>query len=238
MWIDEIGLKNRATMYDADNFKRAGNTFLFSPKRDIGTLIAAKDWIGFGYFRPDFELAPTTDVQRTEVKVQDPQGGPIFTLIEDTTEVTAVYESIEPVTPSAEVRALHKGAVPKMLTGVAGLAGTTISPFAPGASIEGSAMAIRILEDAPGGAEQRYELYYHQSIALQSNGYGNYEGRSTPIFRAPVRSGATTLLDTGLLDAFEGSVSRMGAYFEGPVSELAAMINALKGEADALDPTT
>lgn len=236
MWIDEIGLKNRATMYDVDNFKRAGNTFLFSPKRALGTLIAAGDWVGFGYFRPDFQLAPTTDVQRTEIKVQDPQGGPAFTLIEDITEVTAVYETIEPVTPSAEVRALHKGAVPTMVNG-AGLTGVTISPFTAGASIEGSAMAIRILEDAAGGEEQRFELFYHQSIALQSNGYGDYEGRSTPIFRAPVRSGSTSLTDAGLLNAYEGSVSGMGAYFEGPVSSLAALINALKSESDALDPT-
>lgn len=233
-WIDEIGLKNRNEMYNSDNFKRAGNTFIFSPKSSIGTLILKGDWVGFGYFRPDFQLAPTTDVQRTEIKVQDPQGGPSFTLVEDTTEVSAIYETIEPVTPSAEIRVLHKGAVPKLIT-AAGLEGTTISPFMAGASIEGSAMAIRILEDAVGGAEQRFELFYHQSIALQSNGYGDYEGRSTPIFRAPVCSGATTLTDQGLLADYEGSISGLGAYFEGPVSELAALVNALKGESAQFD---
>ncbi|MDO4244565.1 MAG: hypothetical protein Q4C89_00890 [Deinococcus sp.] len=234
-WIDDIGLKNRATMYDADNFKRAGNTFLFSPKRPLGALIAAGDWVGFGYFRPDFELAPTTDVQRTEIKVQDPNGGPAFTLLEDITDITAVYDAIEPVTPSPEVRALHKGAVPTAVQG-AGLSGVTISPFTAGASIEGSAMAIRVLEDAVGGTEQRFELYYHQGVALQSNGYGNYEGRSTPIFRAPVRSGATTLTDEGLLAAYEGSVSNLGAYFEGPISALAPLVKALMTESAALDP--
>lgn len=237
MWIDDINLKNRTSMYDVENFKRAGNTFLFSPKSDIGTLILKGDWVGFGYFKPDFQLAPTTDVQRTEIKVQDPQGGPAFTLLEDITEVSAIYEAIEPVTPSTEIRVLHKGAVPKVLTGVAGLEGTTISPFTAGASIEGSAMAIRILEDALGGPEQRYELYYHQSLALQSNGFGDYEGRSTPIFRAPVRNGATTFVDTGLLDDYESSISGLGAYFEGPVSELATLVNALKGESAQFDVT-
>lgn len=232
--LAKVGLKNFADMYLNDNFKRAGNTFLFSPREDIGTLLQKGDWVGFGYFRPDFQLAPTTDVQRTEIKAQDPNGGPDFTLTEDVTEVSAIYEAIEPITPSAAVRALHKGAVPTAITS-AGLTNVTISPFTVGASIQGSAIAIRILEDAVGGAEQRFELYYHQSIALQNNGYSDYEGRSIPSFRAPVRNGATTLTDTGLLAEYEGSISGLGAYFEGPISELAALIIALKGESAELD---
>lgn len=229
-YIDALNVKNKDSQFNADNFRRVGNFVLVSPLAAVGALILPADWVGLGYFRPDAQLAPTTDVQRSPILVQNPQGGQPITLLEDTTDVSAIYETIEPVTADEYIQALHQGSVPVALTD-ATLNGSTISPFEPGASIEARMMVIRITEGS--AATKRYELFWHPRVALQSNGLGDYEGRATRIFRVPVRQWGGQFEADGVLAAFGNAKGDMGAVFQGPINELAALVTALKGEAAA-----
>lgn len=226
--IDAFGLLNQDSQFDVKNFKRLGAFVMVSPTSAIGTLIPKNGWVGFGYFAPDAEIAPTTDVQRNPILVRNPMGGPPVTLMEDISDVSAIYETIEPVISDEYIQALHQGSVPTDLTG-ATVPGSTMSPFQVGASIEARYILIRISEGAT-EADRTYEVYWHPRVALQNNGFGTYEGRDTRRFRAPVRTWNGALVSAELEAA---ALSDMGAIFLGPLSELTELITILKAEAAA-----
>lgn len=225
--IAALALGNQDTMFSRDNFRRVGNTVILSPTSAMGDLLTPDTFYGLGYFEPDAQIAPETDVQRSEITVQNPQGGPPVVLMEDVSEVSAIY-TIEAVTPDATVQALHLGAVPTPLTD-ATVDGSTISPFEVGMSVEARMMVIRILEATQAG--QRYELLWHPRVAVQNDGFGEYEGRTTRQFRIPVRTWLGDFTAAGKLATFNGRKSGMGAIFSGPIDELAALVEILKGEA-------
>lgn len=222
-----LALGNQATMFSADNFRRVGNTVILSPTAAMGTALRPDTFYGLGYFEPDAQIAPETDVTRNEITVQNPQGGQPIVLMEDVSEVSAVY-TVEAVTPDMAVQALHLGSVPTALTDAA-VDGSTISPFDVGMSVEARMMVIRILEANASG--QRYELLWHPRVAVQNDGFGEYEGRTTRQFRIPVRTWLGSFTQSGELAQFNGRKSGMGAIFSGPIDELAALVDILKGEA-------
>lgn len=232
--IDQLALLNGDSQYSKDNFKRIGNSVIVSPVEAVGDLIPANALIGLGFFEPDAQMAPTTDVQRNPILVQNPMGGPPVTLLEDASDISIVYENVEPVTADKYIDALHLGGSPTAVAGVGG--GTvTINPFEPGASILARLFVLRLLEGA--GAEKRFELLVHLRAAIQADGFGEYEGRTTRNFRIPVQAYGGTLTSAAL-KAYAPQMSSYGAIFKGTVADLPALWENLKteGVASAVAP--
>lgn len=218
--------KNSTTARQAANLTREGRQVLLSPLEAFGTILAATEWADLGLFPPAEKVAINTNVTRESIKAQDPNGGPDLLLVEDTTEVTATYDNIPVLTPDETVRALHVGSVPVAMTDA--LAGGTISPFAPGASIPARMIVIRRHQ---GGADPLYKVYWHPRVAIQNNGEGDNQNRETLQFRVPVQSYLGDL--SVALDAYSAQVGPMGAIFTIPASKLDALLDILKGEAAA-----
>lgn len=218
--------KNSTTARQAANLTREGRQVLLSPLEAFGTILAATEWADLGLFPPAEKVAINTNVTRESIKAQDPNGGPDLLLVEDTTEVTATYDNIPVLTPDETVRALHVGSVPVALTDT--LAGGTISPFAPGASIPARMIVIRRHQ---GGPDPLYKVYWHPRVAIQNNGEGDNQNRETLQFRVPVQSYLGDL--SPALDAYSAQVGPMGAIFTIPASKLDALLDILKGEAAA-----
>lgn len=223
-----LALGNADTMFSVDNFSRLGNTVIVSPTAPLGTLVRPDTFYGLGYFEPDAQIAPETDLTRDEILVQNPEGGQPIVLMEDVSDVSAVY-TVETVTPDDVVQALHMGSVPTLLAD-ATVNESTISPFEVGMSIEARMMVIRITEAKRDGS-RRYELLWHPRVALQNDGFGEYQGRTTRQFRIPVRTWQGAFTAGGALAAFNGRKSGMGAIFNGPIEELPALVEILRGEA-------
>ncbi|MFC6660095.1 hypothetical protein [Deinococcus multiflagellatus] len=172
--------KNTATARLSANLTKEGRQALFSPLEDFGTVLTADEWADLGLFPPAEKLAITTNISSTDIKAQDPEGGPDLTLATDVTDVTATYDNIPILTPDALVRALHVGSMPTAMAGA--LAGATISPFAPGASIMGRFILIRRHK---GAGDPIFKVYWHPRFALQNNGEGDSQGKDTLQFRGP-----------------------------------------------------
>ena len=231
--IDQLALLNGDSQYSKDNFKRIGNSVIVSPLEAVGTLIPANALVGMGFFEPDAQMAPTSNVQRNPIPVQNPMGGPAITLMEDASEIEVVYESVEPVTADQYIDALHLGGSPKVMAAVGG--GTvTINPFDPGASILARLFVLRLLEGT--GAQKRFELLFHPRAAIQADGFGEYEGRTTRVFRLPVQAYGGELTSE-LLAEFTPQLSPYGAIFKGTVADLPTLWDALKTEATAAPAT-
>lgn len=218
--------KNSSTARQSKNLSREGRQVFVSPLVDVGDIDVA-DWVDLGLFPPGEKVSPTNNVTREPIKAQDPAGGPDLLLVEDVTDVTAVYDNIPVLTPDEYVRRLHLGSTPVAMTEAA-LAGTTISPFDPGASIPARMILVR-RHKASG--DPIYKVYWHPRVALQNNGEGDNQNKETVQFRVPVQSFTGTL--SAALDDYAPSISPLGAIFSVPASKLDALLDILKAEAPA-----
>lgn len=214
---------NNATSRLATNLSREGRTVLFSPLDNFGTILA-DTWINLGLFPPQEKIALTTNTNTTDIKAQNPDGGPDDLLAQDVGDATAVYDSIPVLTPDETVRALHVGSPAAPLTGA--LAGGTISPFTIGAAINGRMIVIRKHQ---GGGDPLQKVYWHPRVSLQNNGNGDNQNRETLQFRAPVLAWSGTFAAD--LSAYEAQRSSLGAIFTIPNSKLQALLDALDDEA-------
>lgn len=217
--------KNSTTARLSKNLSREGRQVFVSPLSAVGD-IAVTDWVDLGLFPPGEKVSPTNNVTREPIRAQDPAGGPDLLLVEDVTDVTAVYDNIPILTPDEYVRRLHLGSAPTAMTG--DLTGATISPFDPGASILARMILVR-RHKASG--DPVYKVYWHPRVALQNNGEGDNQNKETVQFRVPVQSFIGELSDA--LDAYAPSISPLGAIFSVPASKLDALLDILKAEAPA-----
>lgn len=214
---------NAATARSAQNLTVEGREVMWRLKSAFGTLPAGT-WIVAGLFPPDAKISVTTDVTRTEVLAQNPEGGAPIQLTEDVTGVSAVYDSIPVLTPDETVRMLHAGAVPVPLTGA--LEGGTISPFEVGASIPVTQVVIRRHKGA--AADRLFKVYVHFTVGLQANGEGDSQGKETLDFRAPVQAFDKNLLEAdSALAAFKPQIGDLGAVFTIPANKLQALLDAI-----------
>lgn len=214
---------NNATSRLATNLTREGRTVLVSPLEDFGTILA-DTWINLGLFPPQEKIALTTNTNTTDIKAQNPDGGPDDLLAQDVSDATAVYDSIPVLTPDETVRALHVGSPAAAMTGA--LAGGSISPFAIGAAINCRMIVIR---KHLGGADPLQKVYWHPRVSLQNNGEGDNQNRETLQFRAPVLAWNGVFLTD--LSAYESQKGTLGAIFTIPNSKLTALLDALNDEA-------
>lgn len=214
---------NAATAKLAANATKSGRQVIVIPRENFGDLIDAGEAINLGLLPPDAKIDITTDIQRTTVYAQNPEGGPDLLLEEDVTQVSAIYEDISILTPDDLVRSLHVGAVPSALAG--DLEGGTISPFAPGASISASLIVVR---QHPGAnADRLFKVYWHPRVGLQSAGEGDSQGKETLKFRAPIQAFDTALVVNPALQAYKPKIGSMGAIFTIPASKLDTLVNLL-----------
>lgn len=224
-------IKNANDAQSADNLTREGRQVLFSPLDAFGNLLTASEWADLGLFPPAEKLSITTNVTSTDIKAQDPNGGPDLLLRTDVTDVTASYDNIPVITPSTLVRALHVGSTPMATTGA--LAGGTISPFSPGASIVGRMVVIR---RHVGGSDPLYKVYWHPRVGLQNNGEGESQGVETLQFKAAIQAFTAQANLPTELQPYVSQIGSMGAIFTIPASKLEALKDILlnaaeKGEA-------
>ena len=217
-------IANASTARSSENLTIEGRQVLWRLKNAFGTYPAGS-WIDAGLFPPDAKISVTTDVQRTQVLAQNPDGGAPILLDEDITSVSAVYDDIPVLTPDNTVRALHGGAVPVAMTG--DLEKGTIAPFEVGASIPVAQVVVRRHKGQD--ADRLFKVYVHFSVGLQANGEGDSQGKETLRFRAPVQSFNKDLLNpTSTLATYKPQISEMGAVFTIPASKL----DVLLGEID------
>ncbi|WP_155300958.1 hypothetical protein [Deinococcus kurensis] len=217
---------NAATAKLADNLTREGRQVLISPLDDFGTILTADEWADMGLFPPAEKLAITTNVTSTDIKAQDPNGGPDLLLRTDVTDVTASYDNIPVLTPDDVIRALHVGSIPTALAGP--LAGGTISPFAPGASIQARMIVIRRHQ---GGSDPLYKVYWHPRIGLQNNGEGDNQNQETLQFKAAIQAFTEQANLPAELQAYVTQVGSMGSIFTIPSSKLSALLDVLEDAA-------
>lgn len=229
--------KNSSTAQLAANLSREGRQVLFSPLSDFGDLLTADEWADFGLFPPQEKIAINSNVSSTDIKAQDPNGGPDITLATDVTEVSASYDSIPAFTPDNLIRSLHIGSVPKNLTGA--LAGATISPFAPGMSIAGRLIVIRRHLATAAEPDPTFKVYWHPRVGLQNAGEGDNQNRETLIFKAAIQAFLDQTKLPAALQDVKKEVGTMGAIFTVPASLLDELLDVLKdaGKLNAVAPT-
>ena len=214
---------NNATAESIANLSREGNTLYVSPVEVFGT-IAAGSWVRLGYFAPGDNFYPTTNTSTEQVKAQNPEGGPDLILAEETTEASAVYENVAPLTPSREVLALHTGAPGTPMTGT--FAGGTISPFTIGSSV--LARMIVVKKRAGASADRPQKVFWHPRVGLQNAGVTQKENKDVPQFRIPVLAWNGTFSTD--LSEYEAAKTSLGAVFTIPDSKLDALLLALADE--------
>lgn len=216
---------NAAESYDADNLSRTGNEVLLSPRTAFGS-IDKNEWVRVGYFDPADDIAPTTNTNTTDIKAQNPTGGPDILLLQETTEATAIFESIAPLTPSNEILELHAGA-PAVPVGAGGI---TVSPFTIGATI-GTRMIVvkRRLTTDP---DRIQKVYWFPNVGLASNGTVDKQNRKAPQFRGSILTWDGDVVDAEI-DAAIPDGPFMGQVFNVPNSQLDAFLTKLMAEAPA-----
>lgn len=219
--------KNASTSQLSDNLTREGRQVLFSPLDPFGDLLTVNDWADMGLFPPAEKLAINTNITSTDIKAQDPNGGPDLLLRTDVTDVTASYDNIPVLTPDNTIRALHVGSIPMATTGA--LAGGSISPFAPGASITGRMIVIRRHTQASG--DPLYKVYWHPRVGLQNNGEGDNQNQETLQFKAAIQGFTEQANLPAALQPYKTYVGSMGAIFTIPASKLDALLDILKDAA-------
>lgn len=213
---------NNNTARAAENAVKEGRQILWVLREAFGN-IPAGSVIDAGLFPTDEKIAVTTDIQRTSVFAQNPEGGADLLLTEDVTQVSATYDSIPVLTPDDTVRALHAGSTPTPMTGTHD--GVTVSPFAPGMSIPVSQIVVR---RHPGANTQRLQrVFWHPRMGLQSAGEGDNSGKETLIFRGVVQSINKELIVNPALTPYLESIGAMGAIFNVPNDKLASFLEVL-----------
>lgn len=218
-------IPNAAASIDPSNLSREGNEVLISPRVAFGS-IAKNTWRRVGYFDPADDISPTTNTNTNDITAQNPSGGPDILLEQEVTEATAVYESIAPMTPSAEIVALHAGA-PAVPVGAGGI---TASPFTIGATIGARMIVIkRRLSNDP---ERIQRVYWHPNVGLANNGTVDKQGRKAPQFRVSVLTWAGTITDADIEAAVTVSPT-MGVIFNVPDDQLDDFLTRLMAEAPA-----
>ncbi|EYB67022.1 hypothetical protein DEIPH_ctg052orf0017 [Deinococcus phoenicis] len=232
-----LNAKNAATAQLSANLNKEGRQALFSPLEDFGAILTADEWADFGLFPPAEKLAINTNVTSTDIKAQDPYGGPDIILKTDVTDVTASYDNIPVLTPDTTIRALHVGSVPVALAGA--LAGASISPFAPGMSIQGRLIVIRRHRATAGESDPLYKVYWHPRVGLQNNGEGDNQNQETLQFKAAIQGFLDQAKLPAELQGVKTQVGSMGSIFTIPASKLDALLDVLKDAAklDAVAPT-
>ncbi|MCD0160065.1 hypothetical protein IHN63_01965 [Deinococcus sp. 6YEL10] len=214
---------NNATAESIANLSREGNTIFVSPVEAFGT-IAANSWIRLGYFAPGDNFYPTTNTSTEQVKAQNPEGGPDIVLAEETTEASAVYENVAPLTPSSEILALHTGAPGTPMTGA--FAGGTISPFTIGSSILARMMVVK--KRAGSSASRPQKVFWHPRVGLQNAGTTQKENKDVPQFRIPVLAWNGAFKAD--LSEYQAAKTSLGAVFTIPDDKLDALLLALADE--------
>lgn len=218
---------NAAASVDPANLSRTGNEVLVSPRVAYGS-IAKNSWLRLGYFDPADDIAPTTNTNTTDIMAQNPTGGADILLATDTTEATAVFESIAPLTPSKEVLALHAGA-PAVNVGNAST-GVTVSAFTIGATI-GTRMIV-IKRRLSADAKRLVQVYWFPNVGLANNGTVDKQNRKAPQFRGSILAWDGTITDTDINAAIT-SRPFMGQVFNVPDDGLDAFLTKLMAEAPA-----
>lgn len=218
---------NAAASVDPANLSRTGNEVLVSPRVAYGS-IAKNAWLRLGYFDPADDIAPTTNTNTTDIMAQNPTGGADILLATDTTEATAVFESIAPITPSKEIIALHAGA-PAVNVGNAST-GVTVSPFTIGASI--GVRMIVVKRRLSADPKRPVQVYWFPNVGLANNGNVDKQGRKAPQFRGSVLTYDGDIVDTEI-DAAITSRPFMGQVFNVPNDGLDAFLQKLMAEAPA-----
>jgi hypothetical protein len=217
-----LTIVNQTTARAAENAVKEGRQVLIVLREAFGT-IPAGSVIDLGLFPTDEKIAVTTDIQRTSVFAQNPEGGADVLLTEDVTQVSATYDSIPVLTPDDTVRALHAGSTPTAMTGT--LAGATVSPFAPGMSIPVSQIVVR---RHPGANAQRMQrIFWHPRVGLQSAGEGDNSGKETLIFRSVVQTIDKALIVNPALVGYLEHIGVMGAVFNVPNDKLTTVLEIL-----------
>lgn len=217
---------NASESYNADNFSKEGNEVLVSPKIAVGSL-AKNAWARAGYFDPGDDITPTTNTSTTDRKAQNPTGGPDITIATETTEASAVLDSIAPLTPTKEITELHAGS-PAVAVGTPG-DGITASAFTIGANIPARLIIIkRRLTPDPARIQK---VLWFPNVGLMNNGTVTKQERNVPNFRATILSWDDNIVDT----AIAAAVARptMGTIFNVPNDKLDAFLIRLMAEAPA-----
>lgn len=221
--------KNRLTAQLAANLTREGRQVFFSPLENFGALLTPDDWADLGLFPPAEKLAVNTNVQSQDIKAQDPFAGPDILLRTDVTDVTASYDNIPVLTPDETVRALHVGSVPVVMAGT--VAGATISPFTPGASVQGRMIVVRRHLASAADADPLFKVYWHPRVGLQNNGEGDSQTVETLQFKAAIQAFLDQANLPAELQAYQPQVSSLGAIFTIKASQLSDLLDILKGAA-------
>ncbi|WP_019585222.1 hypothetical protein [Deinococcus apachensis] len=216
-----LNVINTATAILAANLVREGRQVLFSPTEAFGTLPAG-DFADMGLFPPDAKIAPSAAVDRSDIQAQNRLGGPPVTVATDVTRITVTYD-IPVLTPDETVRALHNGAPPTTIA-AGPLAGSTVSPYAPGGSITGRLIVVSRREGS-----DLVKVAWHPRAFLQSNGTGDNQNRETAQFTATVQ--AFDYTPGAELAAYNAQITLYGALFTVPSAKLQALLDILAGEA-------
>lgn len=212
---------NSDTALLASNLSKEGRQVLFSPVEDF-TGITEGDFVDLGYFPPDATIAPVSNLTRTPVTAQNREGGPPVTLANPVTELDVTYE-IPVLTPDDLVRDLHGGSpATEITTGT--LAGATISPFSPGASLLG-----RMIVVSKRAGSDIVRVAWHPRAFLQSNGFGDSQDNDTVQFTVSLQAFDYTPGSTLL--AYNAQITQYGALFTIPRAKLQALLDVLAEEA-------
>lgn len=218
-----LNVTNASTATLTANLTREGRQVLFSPLAAFGDVTAGA-FVDFGLFAPDAKIAPNAAVEKSDIQVQNRSGGPAVTVGTDVTKVTVTYE-IAVLTPDDTVRALHQGAPPTAITS-GPLAGATISPYAPGGSVEGRLIVVNRREGS-----DLVRVAWHPRALLQNNGYGDAQNRETAQFTVTVQGYDYT--PGTELATYDAQITLYGAIFTVPEAKLQALLDVLASEATA-----
>lgn len=209
---------NSNTARLASNASKTGRSAFFAPLDAFGT-IPANAPVDLGLFPVAEKLTPATNITSESVTAQDPNGGTAaLTLDTIVTAVEITYDTIAIVTPSAEVVALHAGAPSVELTEVAG---ATLTPFDPGASVVGRFWAV-FRNKARGSVR----VVFHPRFALQSNGYGENGPVETVQFKGTVQAYDVSTLPAGLA-AYAPQITAYGVIADAPIAKLQEVLDLL-----------
>lgn len=219
-----VANSNTATL--SANLTREGRQALFSPVAAFGT-IPAGNFVDLGLFPPDAKIAPNASIDRSDIQAQNREGGPPVVIASDVTKISVTYD-IPVLTPDDTVRDLHNG-TPAATIASGPLAGTTISPYTPGASILGRLVIVSKRESS-----DKVRVAWHPRAFLQSNGTGDNQNRETLQFTATVQ--AFDYTPGAELAAYDAQITQYGAVFTVPRAKLQALLDILAEEALPLAP--
>lgn len=212
---------NTATALLATNLTREGRQVLISPTASFAGITDG-DFADLGYFPPDATIAPASDVTRDTITAQNRLGGPPVTLADNVSAITVTYD-LPVLTPDELVRDLHAGS-PATTIASGPLAGTRVSPFAPGASL-----GVRLIVVSQREGSDTVRVAWHPRAFLQSNGIGTNQDRETAQFTATVQ--AYDYTPGTELAAYNAQITQYGAVFAVPRAKLQALLDILAEEA-------